>query len=335
MACIEKLPQFPEPEVFGLHANADITKDNNETDMTFDAILSTMQNSSGGGGASTDSIIERLANQILADIPKPFNVKHAEKKFPVMYEQSMNTVLTQELIRFNGLINVIRSSLTDLKKALKGEVLMSSALEDALKAILDGKVPPMWIAKSYPSLKPLGGYITDLRARLEFFQTWVDQGIPPFYWINKFYFTQGFLTGAIQNYARKYGIAIDKLIYTFEINQEEETFTVPPVPVDGINVYGLFVEGCRWNYNKKVLDESEMKVLFTKCPMIWFKPMLKDDVVETLCYECPIYKTLARRGVLMTTGHSTNFVLMLKMPTAKPPGHWVKRGVAMICSLND
>jgi dynein heavy chain len=152
----------------------------------------------------------------------------------------MNTVLTQELIRFNGLINTIRNSLKDLKKAIKGEVLLSAQLEDALKSLLDGKVPALWKGKSYPSLKPLGGYVVDLKSRLEFFQTWIDTGLPPFYWINKFYFTQGFLTGAIQNYARKYKIAIDGLIFDFEIVQEEN----PVPPEDGINVYGMFIEGC-------------------------------------------------------------------------------------------
>ena len=243
----------------------------------------------------------------------------------------MNTVLTQELIRFNGLINVIRSSLKDLKKAIKGEVLLSAQLEDALKALFDGKVPLMWKAKSYPSLKPLGGYIVDLKSRLEFFQNWIDKGIPPFYWINKFYFTQGFLTGAIQNYARKYGIAIDKLVFDFEMVQEEN----PPPPEDGINVYGLFIEGCKWNYSKRMLDESDPKTLFVKCPMIWFKPCLKDEVKNYPSYDCPVYKTLERRGTLMTTGHSTNFVLMLRMPSEKPRSHWIKRGVAMLCSLND
>jgi dynein heavy chain len=110
-----------------------------------------------------------LADSILSDVPEAFDIKAAERKYPVSYEQSMNTVLTQELIRFNGLINVIRSSCKDLKKAIKGEILLSAQLEDALKSLFDGKVPQMWKAKSYPSLKPLGSYVQDLKARLDFF----------------------------------------------------------------------------------------------------------------------------------------------------------------------
>lgn len=189
----------------------------------------------------------------------------------------------------------------------------------------------MWKAKSYPSLKPLGSYIHDLKARLEFFQTWIEKGIPPYYWINKFFFTQGFLTGAIQNYARKYGIAIDKLIFDFEVVQEEN----PEPPADGINVFGMFIEGCKWNYARRLLDESDPKILFVKCPMIWFKPCLKEEVSTYPSYDCPVYKTAERRGTLMTTGHSTNFVLMIRMPADKPANHWIKRGVALLCSLSD
>lgn len=51
---------------------------------------------------------------------------------------------------------------------------MSADLEALSSSLLIGKIPEMWTQKSYPSLKPLGSYITDLVRRLDFMQVNFD-----------------------------------------------------------------------------------------------------------------------------------------------------------------
>ena len=97
----------------------------------------------------------------------------------------------------------------------------------------------------------------------------------------------------------------------------------------------MFLEGCAWDKNEKVLTESRPKVLFEPAPCIWLKPTLLKDMNEYKHYPCPVYRTAERRGVLATTGHSTNFLMMMKMPTTQSEDHWTMRGVCMLCSLSD
>merc|ERR1719478_104418 len=106
-----------------------------------EGLLLTVGQASGGGGSSAEDVIGELALDVLNRMPGQWKLSQVQEKYPTMYEESMNTVLVQELTRFNRLIGAILSSLKDIQKAIKGLLLMSAQLEAAFFSMFDGKVP--------------------------------------------------------------------------------------------------------------------------------------------------------------------------------------------------
>jgi len=164
--------------------------------------------------------------------------------------------------------------------------------------------------------------------------------MPTNFWISGFFFTQSFLTGTKQNYARKEVIPIDTIGWDFEVVPDGEShLDINTKPESGAYVYGLFLDGAKFNMKRMMLDESDPKTLFVSVPYIWLIPREKSTIKKTEgTYTCPVYKTSVRKGVLSTTGHSTNFVMTIELPLDikhHSENHWIKRGVAMLCGLDD
>jgi len=342
-----KYPSITKPEVFGMHANADISKDKKEVDTLLGNMLLTQSSDGGGGGGakSRDDVVGEIALDTTNKVPKGlFIIEDVLRAWPITYLESMNTVLKQELIRYNTLLEVIFDTLKNITLAMKGLIVLSKDLDGMANELYNNQVPSLWLKRSYPSLKPYASYLDDFVEKMAFFQGWIDNGQPNVFWISGIFFTHALLTGTLQNYARKNNLPIDLVVFDYEIMPSDDENTFSSQPDFGMYTRGCFLEGCVWNYETMELDESKPKVLYGVCPIMWFKPCNKDELTTYQHYKCPMYRTDARKGTLATTGHSTNFVMAIRLPSSKPPGpkaapgdqaHWIMRGAALLTTLRD
>lgn len=154
---IANFPSTQSPEAFGLHENADITKEISASNSIMDSILLTQSiiPTLSASGKSPDTLLSELLEAMLIKMPNNFDMDLIQEKYAITYTESMNTVLIQELVRFNRLISSIRDSLKQSISALKGLTIMSKEIEEICKNLTMNKVPEHWMRRSYPSLKPL------------------------------------------------------------------------------------------------------------------------------------------------------------------------------------
>lgn len=171
----DNYPSLASPDIYGLHGNSGITRDlqTSKTLLNSMALIFGSEITSGEGvGQSADAILLRTVKQIVEEMPKNMDIESANKKYPVDYKESMNTVITQEMERFLKLQLEIRASCREIEHAIHGIIVMTPELESIITAIKLNIIPSKWMKKSYPSLKPLGSYIQDLFRRLDWLHHW-------------------------------------------------------------------------------------------------------------------------------------------------------------------
>jgi dynein heavy chain len=199
IAYILMLPNTDRPEVFGLHANADITYQTNTAKTVLDTILNIQpKESSSGTGETRESVVHRIAQDMLDKLPPdyiPHEVRARLLKMDAL--TSMNIFLRQEIDRMQRVISSVRHTLVDLKLAIDGTIIMNEPLRNALDFIYDAKIPDLWMKISWES-STLGFWFTELIERNSQFRRWLFEEKPICYWMTGFFNAQGFLTAMRQ-----------------------------------------------------------------------------------------------------------------------------------------
>lgn len=324
---IEALPLIDTPDVFGLHPNADISCQTKESQRMLDTIVAIQpKDSNAGSGETREDVVKRIANDLLSKIPEDFDKNRVKSCIQKQGgPKPLNIFLGQEIDRMQNVLSLVRSTLSDLKLAIDGTIIMNQAMSQALDALYDARVPDQWAKISWQS-STLGLWFTELLQRAAQFATWVFEGRPNVFWLPGFFNPQGFLTAVRQEITRNHqGWALDNVRLAPEVmKQMKEDINQPPS--EGVYIYGLFIEGAAWDRKNIRLTESQPKVLYQQMPCIHVSATNSNDEPDPRLYRCPVYRRPRRTDL--------NFIFEVELKTQQNPDYWILRGIALLCATS-
>ncbi|XP_054702769.1 dynein axonemal heavy chain 9 isoform X1 [Grus americana] len=313
------------PYLYGLHPNAEIGFLTQTSEKLFRVVLEMQprDTSVGEGGVVTrEETVKALLEEMLEKLMDEFNI--AELMAKVEERTPYVVVAFQECERMNILTSEIKSSLKELDLGLKGELTMTSDMENLQNALFLDTVPESWIKRAYPSTASLGTWFADLLTRIKELEAWTgDFSLPSTVWLAGFFNPQSFLTAIMQSTARKYEWPLDKMTLQCDVTKKNrEDFASPPR--EGAYVHSLFMEGARWDTQTGIITDARLKELTPAMPVIFIKAIPADKQDIRSMYPCPVYKTRQR---------GPTYVWTFNLKTRESPSKWVLAGVALLLQI--
>jgi len=326
---IMEIPLNNNPEVFGLHPNAEISYLNNATkEMWANLISMQVSSSSSGSGVNKEAHIESITDGILTQLPEILDLYKVKKRFES--PSPTQTVLLQELERFNKLLEKMLDSLTNLKRALNGEIGMSQELDDLSIALFNGFLPEMWRGLCPQTEKNLVNWMDHLKKRDVQYKYWEkNKDEPNAIWLSGLHIPESYLTALVQTTCRRKGIALDKATLYTDVTSMISPDEVKTKPEDGCYIHGLYLEGAKWNIEKNCLDYQNPKELVVEMPLVQVIPVEANKLKLRGTIKTPVYVTQARRNAM-----GKGLVFEADINTNMHPSHWVLQGVAMVLNTD-
>uniref|UniRef100_W5MKY4 Dynein, axonemal, heavy polypeptide 9 like n=1 Tax=Lepisosteus oculatus TaxID=7918 RepID=W5MKY4_LEPOC len=322
---IDEMLPHESPVHYGLHPNAEIEFLTVTSDNLFHTLLELQPRDSVIGEGSSQTVEEKvktILDDILEKLPEEYNMSDITSK--TADRSPYILVCFQECERMNILIYEIRRSLKELDLGLKGELAISSEMERLQTALFFDNVPDTWTKLAYPSTYSLAQWYNDVLMRCRELDSWTqDLALPSVVWLSGLFNPQSFLTAVMQSLARKNEWPLDKMHLTVDVTKKfKEEFNQPAR--EGAYIYGLYMEGARWDTQGGYLAEARLKELTPGVPVIFVRAIPNDRQETRNIYECPVYKTKLRGNTYVWTFH---------LKTRERPAKWVLAGVALLLGV--
>eukprot|EP00756_Hemistasia_phaeocysticola_P024345 Hpha_TRINITY_DN15946_c1_g2::TRINITY_DN15946_c1_g2_i1::g.73102::m.73102/K10408/DNAH; dynein heavy chain, axonemal len=326
-----KLTIPPEaPTLYGLHPNAEIEHRMAEADLLFSTIKELAPSAAGlgtDGGQTPQERTAEIAQDILSNILS--DVRHSLSDLGERLEDDRTPhqhVFYQECERMNLLQDVVRESLVELDLALRGELVMSESIQSLADSILLDRIPESWRPHSFVTLRGLGSWCLNLCARNAQLLEWCqDVTTPKVTRVDLFFNPMSFLTAIAQHTAMQNSYDLDRMDLVCEPTKRMPD-AVEHSAREGCHVFGLSMEGARWDPTGSSIEDSRLKELHSLLPVVTIRALPSNKVDRKDQYECPLYKTQAR---------GFSFVTSVWLRSKQPVHKWIIAGAACVLDVTD
>lgn len=221
---INTMPEKDSPVIFGLNNSADLTFRLNESTALITTLVDVQPREAGGSGGLSreDQVKQKIETEFLKNLPANFDRIDCEKQIlafraPQGLQQPkdgrdkqlpLSVFLRQELDTMQRILDISRTMMQEMVRAIDGEVVMTPDLVTAIDMVYVNRVPRQWTHDptgaeiSWISAN-LGSWFTSMHARYRQLKLWLEKDSPSSYWLTGFVRPQAFLTAVKQTVARQ------------------------------------------------------------------------------------------------------------------------------------
>lgn len=156
------LKGIDNPSAFYMNPLSDIACRNIEVEGLINTIINVQpKEGGGGGGISKEAMVEGMVVEFKRKYESiGFDLDQVEKnlqsKGSMFMDKEMsrsmgdgltfplNVFFKFEIQRFQNIVNIMKKTLDDIRSAIKGEIIMTAVLQEAINAIFNNRIPHSW-----------------------------------------------------------------------------------------------------------------------------------------------------------------------------------------------
>eukprot|EP00796_Vickermania_ingenoplastis_P004195 gene4195-3033_t len=326
LAALTDAEDFPveSPLLYGLHPNAEINYRTTQAEVLFRTINELQpKKHAGGDSLSPQEVVQQKIDEIRERLPDQHNLQDLAERLEEDRTPQQH-VFYQESERMNLLIETLAVSLEELDLGLKGALSMTAAMQELFEEIFLDKMPSRWDRVSFMTKRALGSWVENFMSRNEQLVSWnIDLQTPRVTNIALFFNPMSFLTAIMQTTSIINSFDLDQMALVIDVLKKSAD-QIDTAARDGCYVTGLSMEGARWDQVAGCIEDSRLKELYPKMPIMQVRSLPLGKIDRRDQYECPVYKTQERGP-----GFVVGFFLKSKQPARK----WVIAGVGLLLDV--